>query len=256
MEFYLSNITQPTAIIIIIGNEILSGRTKDQNINWIANKLQDNGIKLIEVRIIQDIFETIVNNVRELKEKANYIFTSGGIGPTHDDITTESVAAAFNVEIERNKEAVERLKSHYKGTNIQLNSARLKMADIPKGSILIDNPVSAAPGFIIENVYVMAGVPKIMQAMLDNVLINIKSGRKIFSISIGCSIGEGTLAEGVSLIEKKFSNVEIGCYPWFKAGVYGTSLVVRSLNSDKVKNVKKEIENLIIKQGGKPKIIS
>ena len=251
----MSNISQPTAIIIIIGNEILSGRTNDQNINWIANKLQDNGIKLIEVRIIQDIFEIIVKNIRELKDKADFILTSGGIGPTHDDITTESIAAAFNVEIEKNQEALKRLKSHYKGTNIELNAARLKMANIPKDAILIDNPISAAPGFIIKNVYVMAGVPKIMQSMLDSILIKIKSDKKIFSITIGCKIGEGNLAEGVSIIEEQNSDVEIGCYPWFKAGFYGTSLVIRSLNKDKVKIVRKDIEKLIIENGGSPTVI-
>ena len=146
--------TQPTAIMIVIGNEVLSGRTQDKNIGWVAEKLTENGIKLLEARIISDDEDVIASAVRDLSEKVDYVFTSGGIGPTHDDITTKSIAKAFDVPVIQNQEALRRLKEHYKGTGIELNSARLKMADIPKGAKLVDNPVSAAPGYNINNVFV------------------------------------------------------------------------------------------------------
>ena len=151
--------TQPTAIMIVIGNEVLSGRTQDKNIGWVAEKLTENGIKLLEARIISDAEGVIASTVRDLSEKVDYVFTSGGIGPTHDDITTKSIAKAFDVPVIQNQEALRRLKEHYKGTGIELNAARLKMADIPKSAKLVDNPVSAAPGYKINNVFVMAGVP-------------------------------------------------------------------------------------------------
>ena len=145
---------QPTAAMIVIGNEVLSGRTKDKNIGWVAEQLEQYGIKLVEARIIRDDQETIISTIKEIYKLVDYVFTSGGIGPTHDDITTPAIAKAFDVSVERNKEALRRLQEHYKGTNIELNSARLKMANIPNGATLIDNPVSAAPGFNIQNVYV------------------------------------------------------------------------------------------------------
>ena len=151
--------------IVVIGNEILSGRTKDKNINFIAGRCDKIGLDVQEVRIIPDVHRTIIKTVLELHENFDYIFTTGGIGPTHDDITTESIAKAFGIETEVNKEALERLKKHYKNMDVELNKAREKMAVIPKGSVLIDNPVSSAPGFIIKNVYVLPGVPKILQAM-------------------------------------------------------------------------------------------
>ena len=184
-------------------------------------------------------------NPKEIYKLVDYVFTSGGIGPTHDDITTPAIAKAFDVSVERNKEALRRLQEHYKGTNIELNSARLKMADIPKGATLIDNPVSAAPGFNIQNVYVMAGVPKIMQAMLDGILKNIKFGKKTFSISIACEIGEGNLAKGIGEIEETESDLEIGCYPWFKSGVIGTNIVVRSINEDMCNRAAEKVKKLI-----------
>ena len=236
---------QPTAAMIVIGNEVLSGRTKDKNIGWVAEQLEQYGIKLVEARIIRDDQETIISTIKEIYKLVDYVFTSGGIGPTHDDITTPAIAKAFDVSVERNKEALRRLQEHYKGTNIELNSARLKMADIPNGATLIDNPVSAAPGFNIQNVYVMAGVPKIMQAMLDGILKNIKFGKKTFSISIACEIGEGNLAKGIGEIEETESDLEIGCYPWFKSGVIGTNIVVRSINEDMCNRAVEKVKKLI-----------
>ena len=247
--------TQPTAIMLVIGNEVLSGRTKDKNIGWVAEQLTNHGIKLVEARIIMDDHDTIVETIRKLSKEVEYVFTSGGIGPTHDDITTSAVAKAFNVPVMRNDEALRRLKNHYKGTGIELNSARLKMADIPEGALLIDNPVSAAPGFNIENVFVMAGVPKIMQAMLDGILKNIKSGSKMVSISIACKIGEGNLAQELQNIENADDNIEIGCYPWFKSGVIGTNIVVRSLNKERCKRTASKVKNFIKTFGETPEII-
>ena len=247
--------TQPTATMIVIGNEVLSGRTQDKNIGWVAEKFTENGIKLLEARIISDDEDVIASAVRDLSEKVDYVFTSGGIGPTHDDITTESIAKAFDVPVIQNQEALRRLKEHYKGTGIELNSARLKMADIPKGAKLVDNPVSAAPGYNINNVFVMAGVPKIMQAMLDGILTNIKGGSRIVSISIGCKIGEGNLAQELQRIETSENDIEIGCYPWFKSGVIGTNVVIRSLNKESCSRAAKKVKDFIKTFGETPKII-
>lgn len=157
--------TNPTAAILVIGDEILSGRTKDKNIGWLAEELTTLGISLCEARVIADVRDVIISHVRDLSARYDYVFTSGGIGPTHDDITTESVAAAFDVPVIRHAEAEARLLRHYEGTDIDFNEARQKMADIPDTATLIDNPVSAAPGYILKNVHVMAGVPSILQAM-------------------------------------------------------------------------------------------
>lgn len=247
---------QPKAIMIVIGNEVLSGRTKDKNIGWVAERLNSIGINLIEARIIRDNREDIISTIQDLSEKVDYIFTSGGIGPTHDDITTVAIAKAFRVPVEKNKEALRRLEEHYKGTGIELNSARLKMANIPQGAKLIDNPVSAAPGFKISNVYVMAGVPKIMQAMLDGILKTIKNGSKTISISIGCNIGEGNIAKGLEKIETSQKNIEIGCYPWFRAGLAGTNVVIRSLDKQACTEAAEKVKLLIREFGGDPQIIT
>jgi len=242
--------------MIVIGNEVLSGRTKDKNIGWVAEKLNSVGIDLIEARIIRDNQDVIISTIHELSKKVDYIFTSGGIGPTHDDITTVAIAKAFRIQVKKNKEALRRLEEHYKGTGIELNSARLKMADIPLGAKLIDNPVSAAPGFNIKNVYVMAGVPKIMQAMLDGVIKTIKNGSKTMSISIGCNIGEGNIAKGLEKIETSQKNIEIGCYPWFRAGLAGTNVVIRSMDKQACAQAAEKVKFLIKEFGGEPQIIS
>ena len=242
--------------MIVIGNEVLSGRTKDKNISWVAEKLNSIGINLIEARIIRDNQDVIISTIQELSKKVDYIFTSGGIGPTHDDITTVAIAKAFRIQVKKNKEALRRLEEHYNGTGIELNSARLKMADIPLGAKLIDNPVSAAPGFNVKNVYVMAGVLKIMQAMLDGVIKTIKNGSKTISISIGCNIGEGNIAKGLEKIEHSQKNIEIGCYPWFRAGLAGTNVVIRSMDKQACAEAAEKVKFLIKEFGGEPQIIS
>ena len=242
--------------MIVIGNEVLSGRTKDKNIGWVAEKLNSIGINLIEARIIRDNQDVIISTIQELSKKVDYIFTSGGIGPTHDDITTVAIAKAFRIQVKKNKEALRRLEEHYKGTGIELNSARLKMADIPLGAKLIDNPVSAAPGFNVKNVYVMAGVPKIMQAMLDGVIKTIKNGSKTISISIGCNIGEGKIANSLEKINNKYDDLSIGSYPYFKPDGFGTSIVIRSEMQEIVDNASRDIIDAIKKNGGIGEIIN
>mgnify|MGYP001228032173 CR=1 FL=1 len=211
------------AAILIIGNEILSGRTQDKNVSFISNWLNlQCGISVNEVRIVPDIEKMIVKHLIELSKKYNYVFTTGGIGPTHDDITTESVANAFNQKLVKDPEAMRRLKIHYEGTNIEFNEARQKMAIIPTNSILIDNPVSAAPGYKIENLFVFAGVPKIMQGMFSTILYDLVGGIKLKSKTVSSNVGEGLIAKDLEQIEKKFKTVKIGSYPYFKPGNFGT----------------------------------
>ena len=244
-----------TAGIIIIGDEILSGRTKDTNINWIATELSNIGVRLIEARIISDDSETIIETVKNFTKKFTYVFSCGGIGPTHDDITTESVAKAFDQKLVKDPEAMRRLKLHYEGTNIEFNEARQKMAIIPTNSSLIDNPVSAAPGFKIENLFVFAGVPKIMQGMFNTILNDLIGGVKLKSKTVSSNIGEGLIAKDLERIEKKFKNVKIGSYPYFKPGNFGTSIVLRSESEILLNQASETVLSTIIKLGGEGKII-
>ena len=244
-----------TAGIIIIGDEILSGRTKDTNINWIATELNNIGVRLIEARIISDDSETIIETVKNFTKKFTYVFSCGGIGPTHDDITTESVARAFDQKLVKDPEAMRRLKLHYEGTNIEFNEARQKMAIIPTNSSLIDNPVSAAPGFKIENLFVFAGVPKIMQGMFNTILNDLIGGVKLKSKTVSSNIGEGLIAKDLERIEKKFKNVKIGSYPYFKPGNFGTSIVLRSESEILLNQASETVLSIIIKLGGEGKIV-
>ena len=244
-----------TAGIIIIGDEILSGRTKDININWIATELNNIGVRLIEARIISDDSETIIETVKTFTKKFTYVFSCGGIGPTHDDITTESVARAFNQKLVKDAEAMRRLKIHYEGTNIDFNEARQKMAIIPTNSILIDNPVSSAPGYKIENLFVFAGVPKIMQGMFSTILYDLVGGIKLKSKTVSSNVGEGLIAKDLEQIEKKFKAVKIGSYPYFKPGNFGTSIVLRSEYESPLNQASQAVLSAIIKLGGIGKIV-
>ena len=244
-----------TAGIIIIGDEILSGRTKDTNINWIATELNNIGVRLIEARIISDDSETIIETVKTFTKKFTYVFSCGGIGPTHDDITTESVASAFNQKLVKDPEAMRRLKIHYEGTNIEFNEARQKMAIIPTNSILIDNPVSSAPGYKIENLFVFAGVPKIMQGMFSTILYDLVGGIKLKSKTVSSNVGEGLIAKDLEQIEKKFKAVKIGSYPYFKPGNFGTSIVLRSEYESLLNQASQAVLSAIIKLGGIGKIV-
>lgn len=241
---------QPTAAIVVIGDEILNGRTADKNINWLAKILYDRGIKLVEARVIGDDENLIINTVRTLSAACDMVFTSGGIGPTHDDITTVTIAKAFGVNVIRHPEADQRLQDHYRDTDLDYNAARQKMADIPEGASLIDNPVSAAPGYILGNVYVLPGVPSILQAMVENMGDQLPGGVKAFRLTVQTEVGEGTLASGLAEIEGQYDGISIGSYPWFKPGQYGTALVVSSLNEDDVNSAAQKLVALVNSFGG------
>ena len=221
-----------SACILVIGDEVLSGRTEDKNINFIAKRCDNIGVSVNEVRIIPDDKETIKNTVLECYKKFDYIFTTGGIGPTHDDITTECIASAFNLDVEINPEALRRLKNHYKKSNVELNDARIKMAKIPKGAKLIDNPVSSAPGFIVENIYVLPGVPKILQAMFKNLEDEIKGITNMVSKNIIVYSPEGEIADFLESIQNEFADISIGSYPYFRPPDVGTNIVLRSIDKN------------------------
>jgi molybdenum cofactor synthesis domain-containing protein len=232
-----------TAGLIVIGNEILSGRTHDKNIPWIAERLEQHGIQLLQVRVVADIEHDIVEAVNALRGRYRYVFTTGGIGPTHDDITAPSVAKAFGRLMERNTEALKRLRAYYKVEDF--NDARQRMADMPRDITLIDNPVSAAPGFSIENVYVMAGVPAIMQAMFDSVLPTLKGGPAVKSKTIQTELKEGQIAAGLEKVQKKHPAISIGSYPYFKDGLVGVSLVLRGTDEFAIQKAYQDVRAML-----------
>ncbi|MEZ5691088.1 MAG: competence/damage-inducible protein A [Rickettsiales bacterium] len=231
------------AAMIVIGNEILSGRTQDKNINFLADSLNKQGITLSEVRIIPDDEQMIIDTVKDYSEKYDYVFTTGGIGPTHDDITSLSIAKAFDKKYILNKDAEEILLNYYGKDN--LNEARLKMAHMPEGATLLHNPVSAAPGFIIDNIYVMAGVPSIMRAMFDSIKGVLKGGKIVLSKTISSFITEGTLAKELTSIQNNFPDVEIGSYPFIENSRLGTSVVCRSSDESRLNLCSSEVENYL-----------
>ncbi len=215
-----------TAAVLIIGNEILSGRTLDKNTNHIASKLTEHGVQLREARVVPDVLDRVKEAVNALRGEYDYVFTCGGIGPTHDDITVDCIAAAFGVDVEVHQGAYERLLAHY--GQAEFTEARQRMARAPVGAGLIDNPVSAAPGLIVENVYVMAGVPRIMQAMLDNVLLTLKGGAQILSATVTCGLPESEAADVLGAVQARHKGVDVGSYPFFYSGAVGVSVVIRS----------------------------
>ncbi|CAN5243068.1 molybdopterin-binding protein [soil metagenome] len=221
-----------TAAILVIGDEILSGRTKDKNIGYIAEYMTNIGIELREVRVVADVQEEIVAALNALRARYSYVFTTGGIGPTHDDITADSVAAAFGVSIDHDPRAIAMLSERFPAE--QLNEARLRMARIPTGADLIANSVSKAPGFNIGNVYVMAGVPSIMQAMLDVVAPTLKTGVKILSDTVRAGLREGDIGTALAEVAKAHPDVSIGSYPFFSETGPDTNVVVRSRDAEKL----------------------
>ena len=246
----MSDLEKVTACALVIGNEVLSGRTKDANLNWIANRCTEIGILLAEARVLPDVEDVIVDAINECRIKYHYVFTTGGIGPTHDDITATCVAKAFNVAIERRKEAVELLETFIKKEN--LNEARLKMAEVPVGAQLIYNPVSKAPGFRMQNVYVMAGVPSIMRSMFDGFSGSLMSGKKVLSQSVACYLPEGAVAKGLEEIQTRHPNVDVGSYPFMRSGKFGCTLVSRGVDGNELEQVVNEIKSMIIELGGEP----
>ncbi len=241
---------QVSACIIIIGNELLSGRTQDVNLKYIGEALGGIGVRLAEARVIPDDEETIISTVNACRAAFDYVFTTGGIGPTHDDITSKAIARAFGLGLEQNAEALSRLRKHYNGKD--LNEARLKMSRVPAGASLIDNPVSRAPGFCLENVFVLAGVPRIMQAMFDGIKGQLEGGAPVKSLTLSAHIKEGDIAAGLSDIQDSHGNVEIGSYPFFLDGRLGASMVVRGRDPVAIEAAAAAIRVLIQNHGEEP----
>ena len=221
----------PTAAILIIGDEILSGRTRDANMHYLSGELTRIGIDLKEVRMVSDDHGAIVAALNALRAGFAHVFTSGGIGPTHDDITADAVAAAFRLPLDIRDDARAILTNHYATTGLELNAARLRMARIPEGAVLIDNPISAAPGFSLDNVHVMAGVPNIFQAMVASLLPRLVGGSPVLSQSLRVNRGEGPVAEPLGALAAEFSDLSIGSYPCIQNGASGTNVVIRGTDA-------------------------
>lgn len=234
-----------TAAMLAIGDELLSGRTKDKNIGHLADVLTAAGIDLKEVRIVPDEEDAIIAALNGLRGAYDYVFTSGGIGPTHDDITADAISKAFDVPCIYDDRAMRILAENYARRELKFTESRKRMARMPEGSEHIDNPVSTAPGFHIGNVYVMAGVPSVFEAMLDNVLPTLRTGRKLLSRAIKCPFGEGVIGSPLTEIQKKNPDTVIGSYPKFEEGRFSTELVVRGSDPSKIDAAMVEIEAMI-----------
>jgi len=235
------------AAIIIIGNEILSGRTQDVNVVIISKWLNELGVKLDEVRVIPDIEDSIIKNVNELRKKFNYVFTTGGIGPTHDDITSKSIAKAFNFSYGYHKKAYSMLEKYY-GKD-EFNRGRKKMAKIPNNASLILNPSSGAPGFIVDNVYCLPGVPSILKSMLGGLNNNITGGKKILNKTITLKTVESEISEPLEKVQNKYKkDIEIGSYPFFKKGKIGVSIVIRSTDKNLIFKCERDIKKIVEKK--------
>lgn len=241
-----------TAAVLVIGNEILSGRTRDTNLNWLAVELTGLGIRLTEARVVADVEAAIVAAVNDLRARYDYVFTTGGIGPTHDDITAESVAKAFGVPLVRDPEAVRRLQAHY-ANPADLNEARLRMANVPEGAELIDNPISKAPGFRVGNVHVMAGVPSIMQAMFDGLRQALKGGAPLLSRTVDGDLAEGLMAERLAAIQRAHPEVEIGSYPRMRQGKASAAIVLRSVDQAPLGRAVEAVKAMMRDLGGEPR---
>ena len=231
--------TKVNAAILIIGNEILSGRTQDTNTSTLATWLNSIGVKVGEVRVIPDIQKTIIETLNLLRANYNYIFTSGGIGPTHDDITAESVSKAFGLKYEIHKEAYKILEAYYKPG--EFNEGRQKMVWMPENANLILNPTSGAPGFYVENVFCLPGVPSILKSMLGGLTNSIVGGEPILSLTISLRTVESEIANSLTKVQSDNQDVEIGSYPFFQAGKLGVSIVIRSEDQSKIDNCNSQI---------------
>ena len=240
------HIKKINAGIIIIGNEILSGRTQDTNVSTIAKWLNNLGVKLEEVIIIPDIERVIVKTVNQMRKKLRYVFTTGGIGPTHDDITSKSISKAFKVKYSYHPEAYKILENYYKKDNF--NAGRKKMAKTPMGASLIYNPSSAAPGFFIKNVFSLPGVPSILNSMLGGLNNKIIGGKKILSKTLNLRTVESEISVPLQKIQNKFKSIDIGSYPFFKLGKIGVSIVIRSTNKKKIDYCYREIVSFLNKK--------
>lgn len=224
----------PTAAMLVIGDEILSGRTRDSNMHYLAGRLTEVGVDLKEVRVVGDEPATIVKAVQALSAAYRYVFTSGGIGPTHDDITAECIAAAFDRHIDVRDDARAILEAHYARSGTELNAARLRMARIPDDATLIDNPVSSAPGFKLENVHVMAGVPSVFQAMVASVIPSLTGGAPLISKTHRLDRGEGDIAGPLGALAANYPDLSMGSYPFQKDGKYGAHIVIRGNDESQI----------------------
>jgi molybdenum cofactor synthesis domain-containing protein len=243
--------TNPTACLLVIGNEVLSGRTQDANIRFLATRLGELGIPLREVRVIPDVRETIVGTVNEVRSKFTYVFTTGGIGPTHDDITSECIAAAFGVPWEPHPVAWARMEASYRPG--EFNPARQRMATMPSGASLIDNAMSVAPGFQIGNVYVMAGVPRVMQSMFDWLAPRLEGGQRIESRAVHVvGLPEGLLAEPLKVIQERYPALDIGSYPFYRPTGNGVTLVAKGVDGAEAEAAVREIGAMITGFGKTP----
>ena len=238
-----------TACIVIIGNEILSGRTQDKNISFLGTRLDELGIRLAEARIIPDVEDVIIDTINDCRCRYDYVFTTGGIGPTHDDITAATIARAFNVDLVCSEEAVSRLEKYYEPGTV--NPARLRMANIPDGARLIENPVSGAPGFRMENVFVMAGVPMIMQVMFDGIGGQLAGGPPIITANVVTNLSESKLAEDLERLQTGYPDISIGSYPFFRKNRLGVNIVMRTTDRERLVKLAAEVRELIVRLEGR-----
>lgn len=234
----------PTAAILIIGDEILSGRTQDTNTHHLAGALTAAGIDLTEVRVVSDDQSAIVAALNALRNNFDNVFTSGGIGPTHDDITADAIAATFGVGIGVRDEAIALMQARYKSMDMTMNPARLRMARIPDGATLIENPVSGAPGFTIENVHVMAGVPSVFMAMVASVVPTLQGGKPLSSRTLNIHKGEGDIAGPLANLAEQFADLSIGSYPFRHEGIYGANIVIRGADANHVDSAMEKLARL------------
>ncbi len=235
----------PTAAMLVIGDEILSGRTRDANMHHLAGRLTEAGIALQEVRVVSDEHARIVAAVQALSAGYDYVFTSGGIGPTHDDITADAIGAAFDAKVDVREDARALLEAHYAKTGSDLNAARLRMARIPEGATLIENPVSTAPGFHLKNVHVMAGVPKIFNAMVESVMPTLTGGPPLLSETLRVERGEGEIAGPLAELAAALPDLSFGSYPFQGNGAYGANIVVRGADRAVLKNALSRLSDML-----------
>lgn len=236
--------SNPSAAMLVIGDEILSGRTRDANMHHLAGQLTEAGIDLLEVRVVADDPDAIQTAVRQLSETYDHLFTSGGIGPTHDDITADCVAAAMGASIDVRADARAILQARYDSQGMEMNAARLRMARIPEGADLIDNPVSGAPGFSLGNVHVMAGVPKIFEAMVAGLVPTLTGGDPVLSETLCITRGEGDIAEPLGRVDAAFEDLSFGSYPFQKDGKFGANVVIRGTDPARIATARSELAKI------------
>ena len=241
--------TRVTAAVLIIGNEILSGRTQDTNLAYLARKLNDYGIQIREARVVPDVEADIVAALNALRASHDYVFTTGGIGPTHDDITADCVAAAFGVDLVISEEIAEIIRRRPAAPEIM--EARMRMARIPRGGGLIENPLGP-PGFHIENVYVMAGIPRVMQQMIDSLQGKLRGGDSVRSRSVTAYLSEGQIARRLGQIQNNYTHIDLGSYPFHREDRYGTTLVMRGTDAPGLDAMLEDVKRMIVDLGGEP----